>query len=96
MSDLINDLRGEPNSTRLIIHRSYYNNAGLLVGMEAIKELESEDVVEVVRCKDCTHYFTNDLEKAKNHGAECTMMARRTVPNDFCSYGEPRTHGKKV
>lgn len=47
MADIIDSMHGEPNSTRLILHRNRYNEMGLLVGMEAIKELASEDAVEV-------------------------------------------------
>lgn len=55
---------------------------------DMIEDLPSADAVEVVRCRDCEHYFTSNLEMAKNHGAECTMMRRRTMPEDYCSYGQ--------
>lgn len=55
---------------------------------EELGRLPSADAVEVVRCRDCEHYFTSNLEMAKNHGAECTMMNRRTMPEDYCSYGK--------
>lgn len=53
-----------------------------------LNQQPSVDAVEVVRCRDCEHYFTSDMERAKNHGAECTMMNRRTMPEDYCSYGQ--------
>lgn len=46
-----------------------------------------EDVVEVVRCKDCKHWgvimFRNVCRRwSASDVKNCTM------PNDFCSYGE--------
>lgn len=61
---------------------------GIRLAMNTINELPSADAVEVVRCRNCEHYFTSNLEMAKNHGAECTMMNRRTMPEDYCSYGQ--------
>lgn len=55
---------------------------------EELGRLPSADAVEVVRCRDCEHYFTSSLERAAIHGAECTMMNRRTMPEDYCSYGK--------
>lgn len=58
-----------------------------------LEKIESGELVEVVRCKDCQWY-------APNNGGEwvgCQMFnAIRAVPedapgdNDFCSYGERR------
>ena len=36
------------------------------------------DAVEVVRCKDCTHY----------HGVSCYVNEIEMGENDFCSWGE--------
>lgn len=47
-----------------------------------------KDMVEVVRCKDCKHYFTSDLEKAAVYGAECTTVRMRMLPHEYCSRGE--------
>ena len=43
----------------------------------------SDNVVEVVRCKDCKH-FDNDMPY-------CTWHYTGSSPDDFCSYGERRT-----
>lgn len=60
--------------------------------------LSAEDVAAVVRCKDCRHYRnygrTSLVEDGRNIAAGwCYRRIRydeefRTVPNDFCSYGE--------
>lgn len=52
-----------------------------------INELElapAEDVVEVVRCKDCKHYRTDEDGWCIYH-EDCYLK-----PDDYCSYGERR------
>ena len=46
-----------------------------------------DDVVKVVRCKDCKHYGRN-LE----NDTYCSSVNGMTDPeeDDFCSYGEPK------
>lgn len=45
-----------------------------------IKIFEDADVVQVVRCKDCTHWGDTSCQiKVSQYGLE---------PDDFCSYGE--------
>lgn len=45
--------------------------------------LNSSDVVEVVRCKDCKYYNAIDTDRL----SECEK-GFETYGNDFCSYGE--------
>ena len=61
-----------------------------------IKALSTEDVVPVVRCKDCK-YSTLPSELTQRYGVPGTLTChnryspcnRRNVGgNDFCSYGE--------
>lgn len=47
------------------------------------KKLPTADVVEVVRCKRCKKYNTDDCMMI--HGKK---MNRNIFANDFCSYGE--------
>ena len=52
------------------------------------------DAVEVVRCKDCSHYVKiSNLDKDCRCNIFCGCYERPypTEPNDFCSYGERRT-----
>ena len=49
---------------------------------EDINTLATADVVEVVRCKDCTEWDKNECECSHWYGFR---------ENDFCSYGERRT-----
>ena len=55
-----------------------------------INEANVVDAVEVVRCKDCTHY-DNDKCICNFHSEEPQIYATFSVdmtPDDFCSYGE--------
>jgi hypothetical protein len=49
----------------------------------AIENAPTVDVVEVVRCKDCKHYY---------HGTCTNDFALNLMrENDYCSYGERRS-----
>ena len=49
---------------------------------ELWKETEKEDLVSVVRCKDCRHAYFKDFDKY------CRRMVGALKPNQFCSFGE--------
>ena len=58
-----------------------------------INHATKEDVIEVVRCKDCKHW--NCASRVTEHmGCDifCGAYGREypTLPEDFCSYGERR------
>ena len=49
-----------------------------------------ENMVEVVRCKDCKHYCLSYSAKP-NEARWCELSIEQNEypkPNDFCSYGE--------
>ena len=49
--------------------------------IKRIENFPTEDVIEVVRCKDCKFYGNGD----------CSVQSVRNMyPNDYCSYGERR------
>jgi hypothetical protein len=50
---------------------------------DVIRALRDNDVVKVVRCKDCKKW-----EYDENFSGWCTEWRRRTLGNHFCSYGE--------
>lgn len=58
--------------------------------VRAIEEAPAEDVVEVVRCKDCKHY-----KEWEDGDITCSFWTVdwdvTTKPNAFCSCGERRT-----
>ena len=81
---LINDFESD------LIIRMFYNLKGsprpkTIDIADVIKRVENfptEDVVEVVRCKDCKFYGNGD----------CSVQSVRSMwPNDYCSYGERRS-----
>ena len=50
--------------------------------IKRIEDFHTEDVVEVVRCKDWKFYGNGD----------CSVQSVRSMwPNDYCSYGERRS-----
>ena len=66
---------------------NYYkvNIDGLKVKLEPIYE----ELVEVVRCKDCEHY-TEQKNNAYN-GHFCEKIIEFVQPTDFCSRGERKS-----
>jgi hypothetical protein len=70
-------------------NRSYSTWMGYeIMGSVDDSEVE-EDVVEVVRCKDCVNYC--GFEHCKNGICDVDSVSKRAVyPDDFCSYGERR------
>ena len=52
-----------------------------------VAELPTIDAVEVVRCKDCKHYYYS----AYAMRCVCDFDNKEWDKDDFCSYGERRT-----
>lgn len=53
-----------------------------------IVNAQTEDVVEVVRCKDCI--FFKESEVTNSSCCDWHREYFETYPNDYCSYGERR------
>lgn len=51
-----------------------------------LKELPTEDVVKVVRCKNC-ELFKPYSDPLKGFYGECMVRESDIGENDFCSYG---------
>ena len=49
----------------------------------AIKDFPQADVVPVVRCQDCEHYY-------KGHCVHGRNELEDRAPMDFCNYGEAK------
>lgn len=66
-------------------HTDTYN--GMLLGIKdaqkIITDMPAADVVEVVRCKDCSNYMT--ILRGK-----CKILDEYRNPDDYCSYAERR------
>ena len=55
--------------------------------IELLKKVESGQLVEVVRCRDCKHRGTDYcIFHIKGEPADEELL--RKLDNDFCSYGE--------
>lgn len=52
--------------------------------------LLANDVVNVVRCKDCKYYKTYEMSVRWNGKTKycCRTVLLKVNPTDFCSYGE--------
>ena len=67
------------------MHRHEHNHM-----IELIEAAPAVDAVEVVRCKDCKWF-----KKGQPFRHECKKVGHGMnyiEPDDFCSYGERRTH----
>lgn len=58
---------------------------------QAIDEIPTDDVVEVVRCKDCQYF--RPYEEVENFDGECIAHEIETDKTEFCSIG-CKTKGK--
>jgi hypothetical protein len=73
---------------------------GVKFALEKLDELPEADVVEVVRCEDCKHYFHYGKTAVCVNGKTiragwCQRRTRydeefRMLPKDFCSYGRKK------
>lgn len=60
----------------------------IVVDVDAIKTyLEQNDIVEVVRCRDCIDWIEDN---PKIHYGHCANMYVCIYGYDYCSYGERR------
>lgn len=86
MSDYINrDAAIEAVAYRLAINKDDYERAERQA-VDWLPEAE-EDVVKVVRCKECRHFRDRKL-KLLDDIYECKLTGLVTKPDNFCNYGE--------
>ena len=83
--------RMQVNSKKYITKRKwwdYYNDE--LKQPDPIETLTDHiiknDVVPVVRCKDCKHYKKINYDDISQN--TCEITTKRQQPYDYCSYGE--------
>ena len=55
-----------------------------------LRGLPPADVVQVVRCKDCEHYYFADNRIPQEQRYVCEISGEIWKPDSFCSYGERR------
>lgn len=55
-----------------------------------IEDASDADVVEVVRCKDCKHYYFADNRIPQEQRFTCDLDGDRWTADSFCSFAERR------
>lgn len=77
------------NSNAPVIVRTYKDV------LERLKNAQTVDAVEVVRCKDCKHYKPQSKSAHWNNKAPycCRQTVVKVNPDGFCSYGERKDNG---
>ena len=53
-----------------------------------VEEMPTVDAVEVVRCRNCIHYFSGACLKIYSDGNVSQDAWQERNDDDFCSYGE--------
>lgn len=58
--------------------------------IERLKNDPEAEWVNVVRCKDCKHYYYADNRISQEQRYSCALDGDRWTPDSFCSYAERR------
>lgn len=69
-----------------VLHGKY--KFSLMYIWKNLMDLPSADVVPVIRCKDCKHYYFADNRIPQEQRYVCEISGEIWKPDDFCSYGE--------
>ena len=69
-----------------VLHGKY--KFSLMYIWKNIMDLPSADVVPVVRCKDCKHYYFADNRIPQEQRYVCEISGEIWKPDSFCSCGE--------
>ena len=81
----------DANKARVVAQRIYSDPVLVHAILNTLNETPTVDAVEVVRCKDCKGWCSEEIAKAYNAPRYCTLTGIPTDADDFCSYGERRT-----
>jgi hypothetical protein len=82
-------------------HKEFYTNGARLIPTFRVEQMmhhylrkAAEDIVKVVRCKDCKRY----VENKEAFVTYCKRGLRDVYakPDDFCSYGERKDNERKA
>lgn len=71
-------------------------NSTMTDAKRVLADMQTEDVVPVVRCKDCKYYKTSELLLPHKfcfrlrHPTENRSVGYNFADDDFCSHGERR------
>ena len=50
-------------------------------------------ITDLIRCKDCEHYYDADNRIPLEQRYTCALDGDRWKPEDFCSYAERKDNG---
>lgn len=82
------------NEKRLIdvndIYSLFNQNGIVRLHVSDIDTIPRADAVEVVRCRDCIHYFSGACLKIYSDGDVSQYAWQERNEDDFCSYGEQK------
>lgn len=76
-------------------HHGNSMRGGIRIALRCLEQCQTVmDTVEVVRCKDCIHWYDREETclKIYSDGAVSPYAWQFRKPDDFCSYGEIRTN----
>lgn len=69
-----------------IVHCNVYGNAKLIKTiLDYDIDGETPDIQEVVRCKDCIHFWQREV--VEDFDGKCTVRGWEVDKEDFCNYG---------
>ena len=69
-------------------HEDSFRQSVILGVVHTVKAQPTVDAVEVVRCRDCIHYFSGACLKIYSDGNVSQDAWQERNEDDFCSYGE--------
>ena len=89
------DVRKKSSNERWLIDvndiYSLFNQNGIArLHVSDIDTIPRADAVEVVRCRDCIHYFSGACLKIYSDGDVSQYAWQERNEDDFCSYGEQK------
>ena len=87
--DTVSDYIKREDATRQIVQTSVQNELDIpAIGtvLNVLSEMDSADVIEVVRCKDCKHSIQDKVMTRRYY---CEVFEEYMMrENHYCSYGE--------
>jgi hypothetical protein len=80
------------------VHYEVCDRSSRLIWARLGKEKVCTDFMEVIRCKECVHWYESEgvCLKIYSDGAVSPYAWQDRNPDDFCSYGERRTDERKA
>ena len=68
----------------------YEKGEAIVMAIEALQAQPSAQS-EIIRCRDCKHYYFADNRIPQEQRYTCELDGDRWKPDDYCSFAERRT-----